>query len=135
MDTVIYIINRLFFSKLSGKILYEIWTGYKFIFLYIRIFGSSVYLYISELKRIKMDFRSEKLLFVGYADDFKVYKLFNFKIKKVSYARSVIIYEAALSNIIYFRTGDSAESGGDVLDADDVNEVDGEIISGVDDVS
>lgn len=66
-----------------------------------------------------MDPRSEKLLLIGYAEDLKAYKIFNPLTKQASYARSVIVHEAALSpSPMHSRTGDPSEPGGDIPTAE-----------------
>lgn len=80
IKTVNYVLNRLLFSVLGGKIFYILWTGSLLTLKYLKIFGLSVYVYISDYRRKKFDSRAEKMVLVGYMDVMKVYKFFYFVI-------------------------------------------------------
>lgn len=91
--TVIYLLNRVVITVLSGKIFYEVFWGRKLSFLYLKVFGFSVFVFISEVKRKKLDDRFRQLVFVGYSEESKVYKLFDSVIFKIILFRSVIFKE------------------------------------------
>lgn len=40
----VYIQNRIVYKAVKGKIFYEMWTGRKFNFFYLQVFGSTVYI-------------------------------------------------------------------------------------------
>lgn len=91
--TVIYILNRVVSSVLSGRIFYEAFWGRKSSLLYLRVFGLSVFVYISEVKRSKLDNKFVFLIFLGYFEEFKVYKLYDKNIFKIVLARSAVVSE------------------------------------------
>ncbi|KAL2241052.1 UNVERIFIED_CONTAM: Retrovirus-related Pol polyprotein from transposon TNT 1-94 [Sesamum indicum] len=55
----------------------EAWSGYKPSVSHLRVFGSIAYTHIPDVKRTKLDNKSEKYLFIGYDQSSKSYKLHN----------------------------------------------------------
>lgn len=96
MNIATYVLNRPPSKKLAGKTPHEIWYGHKPSISHLRVFGSPAYALVPAAKGHKLDARSEKLIFVGYMDSLKAYKLLEPLTHTTTYARSVIIHEAAL---------------------------------------
>jgi hypothetical protein len=61
--------------------------------VHLRVFGSVRYAHISDQMRTKLDDKSTKLLFLGYDERSKAYKLYNPIEKKVISRRDVYINE------------------------------------------
>lgn len=91
--TAVYLINRSPSSRLSGKIPEEMWSERKVSYKHLRIFGCEVHAHINAHKRKKLDSKSEKLLFVGYEDNVKGYRLLNPKTNKIIISRNVVFNE------------------------------------------
>lgn len=100
--TAIYLLNRFFISAVDGQILFEVIWRRKFSFLYLRVFGFSAYVYISEERRLKLEDRVRLFVFVGYGEEVKVYKLFDLFILTAVFVRSVIFKEFVCSVKSYF---------------------------------
>lgn len=71
--TAAYLQNRLPSRAVDGTP-YERWYGRKPVLDHLRVFGSDAYVHIPDVKRSKLDPRSKKLTFVGYAEDRKGYR-------------------------------------------------------------
>lgn len=119
--TVNYFYNRLFCKAVNGKTLFEFWCGRKSVIQYLRIFGFSVYVYVFKEKffNLKLSDRAVKMIFIGYIDGVKAYKLFDSVIYRVQYARSVVFNEEELLFISVFRVtvsvGDDSVSVEDII--------------------
>lgn len=84
INTAVKIINLISnsVSKVSPD---EIWFGRKPDFLSLKVFGCTAMVHIPNEKRKKLDKKSQKCVFVGYADIAKAYRLFNTVTKKNNY--------------------------------------------------
>lgn len=69
VNTAVYLINRYYTSSLpDNKTPEEYWTGAKPNLKHLRLFGSEVMVHTSKQKRAKWDYKSEKMIFIGYGD-------------------------------------------------------------------
>lgn len=93
MSILIYVLNRFFTVSFSDCILYQRWTGKKFLISYMRIFGCTAYLYISDEIRRKMDYKVFKQVFIGYIEGIKGYKFMDRLISRILYVRDVVFNE------------------------------------------
>lgn len=93
-----YLYNRLPCKPLDGKTPYEVWCGRKPSIQHLRTFGAPAYAHVPREKRAhnKLSDRAIKLVFIGYTEGIKAYKLLDPSTRQVHYARSVIFNEAAL---------------------------------------
>lgn len=73
--TAIYLKNRSPTAALSGLTPEEIWTGSKPDLRHLHVFGCIAYSLVPEQKRRKLDPKSKKLVFVGYSETSKGYRL------------------------------------------------------------
>lgn len=88
-----YILNRAGTKSVKGKTPEVAWSGKKPCVSHFRIFGSICYSHIPSKKRGKLDYKSEKCIFVGYVENPKAYKLYNPDTKKIIISRDVIFNE------------------------------------------
>ena len=92
VNTSCYLLNRLpFNNNLFSP--YEKWHGYKPNLSHIRIFGSDAFVFIPDVKRSKLDNKSEKLKLVGYSETSKAYRLLNVNNNKITLSRNVRFIE------------------------------------------
>nr|GFC61754.1 retrovirus-related Pol polyprotein from transposon TNT 1-94 [Tanacetum cinerariifolium] len=70
-------------KSLDNKTPQEAWNGLKPTVSHPRVFGSIAYVRISSQRRLKLDDRCEKHVFVGYDKQSKGYKLYNPVTRKV----------------------------------------------------
>nr|GFB49048.1 copia-type polyprotein [Tanacetum cinerariifolium] len=89
VDCAVYLLNRCPSKSLDNKTPQEAWNGLKPTFSHLRVFGSIAYVYVPSQRRLKLDDRSEKHVFVGYDKQSKGYKLYNPVTKKVVMSRDV----------------------------------------------
>nr|GEZ12534.1 retrovirus-related Pol polyprotein from transposon TNT 1-94 [Tanacetum cinerariifolium] len=83
VDCEVYLLNRCPSKSLDNKTPQEAWKGLKPIVSHIRVFGSIAYVHVPSQRRLKLDDRSEKHVFVGYDKQSKGYKLYNPVTRKV----------------------------------------------------
>lgn len=91
--TAMYIVNRSPSRALEGKSPYELWTGKKPNLSHIRIFGSEVMVHVPKERRQKWDRKSNKMIFVGYCDNTKGYRVMNPKTHQITKSRDVVFFE------------------------------------------
>lgn len=73
INTANYLLNRLPCSA-TGKTPFELWSGKLPDYKHLRIFGSAAYVHVPKEKRKKLDQKSIRMIFVGYADGRKAYR-------------------------------------------------------------
>lgn len=89
----VYIINRSVNANSGKSTPEEIWSGNKINLSHIKLFGSQVMVHIPKQKRKKWDFKSEKLIFVGYDAHSKGFRCMNPKKRKLTISRDVKFHE------------------------------------------
>nr|GEY89548.1 copia-type polyprotein [Tanacetum cinerariifolium] len=89
VNCAVYLLNRCPSKSLDNKTPQEAWNGLKPTVSHLRVFGSIEYVHVPSQRRLKLDDRSEKHVFVGYEKQSKGYKLYNPVKKKVVVSRDV----------------------------------------------
>ena len=85
----VYVQNRCPHQILGQKTPQEFWSGHKPNVGHLRVFGSIAYAHVPDQQRKKLDDKSKKLIFVGYDDKSKAYRLYNPAENKVVISRDV----------------------------------------------
>lgn len=93
IHTTIYILNRCPTKAVRNRTPFEAWHKKKPVVDHLKIFGSIAYSHISTPNRDKFDEKSEKLIFIGYSDESKGYRLYNPITCKLVVSRDVIFDE------------------------------------------
>ena len=94
VNTAVFIRNRCPTVALSNdKTPYECWFNRKPDISHLRIFGSVCYVHIPDSQRTKLDAKSYKAIFVGYAPESKGYKVYNLSSGRFAQSRNVIFNE------------------------------------------
>lgn len=93
LATAAYIINRSPTRAIDGKTPMEMWSGHKPNLSNIRIFGSKVMVQVPKEKRQKWDPKSRQLIFVGYCESSKGYRLLDSNTNKIIKSRDVVFLE------------------------------------------
>ncbi|KAL2251279.1 UNVERIFIED_CONTAM: Retrovirus-related Pol polyprotein from transposon TNT 1-94 [Sesamum indicum] len=75
VSCAVYLMNRCHTKSIRGITPQEAWSVYKPSVSHLRVFGSIAYMHIPNVKRTKLDNKSEKYLFIGYDQSSKGYKL------------------------------------------------------------
>jgi transposase InsO family protein len=96
VDCVVYLLNRCKTSSLENITPQEAWSGFKPSVSHLKVFGSVAYAHIPDQKRVKLDDKSLKLIFVGYDERSKAYKLFDPTNKMMHISRDVQVNEEAM---------------------------------------
>jgi hypothetical protein len=89
----VYVKNRCPHQILKNKTPQEYWTGHKPNVVHLRVYRSVGYAHIPDQRRTKLDDKSMKLVFIGYDEISKAYKLYNLIKKKVISSKYVYINE------------------------------------------
>lgn len=88
-----YILNRTATGQTPNSTPYETWYGKKPNLEHARVFGSEAYVHVPDQKRTKLDPKSKKLLFVGYDNNSRNYRLFDPSTRKITISRNVLFNE------------------------------------------
>jgi len=89
----VYTLNRCKTASLEEVTPQEAWSGYKPTVAHLKVFGSVAYAHVPKEKRIKLDDRSTKLVFVGYDERSKAYRLLDPTNNKIIISRDVQVNE------------------------------------------
>lgn len=94
-----YLINRSICSNWRDKTPEEVWTGRKVNLAHLKIFGSTVMVHVPKQKRQKLDYKSQKMIFVGYENNTKGYRCIDKATRKITITRDVIFHEQVKSKM------------------------------------
>ncbi|KAH9689341.1 Integrase catalytic domain-containing protein [Citrus sinensis] len=94
--TACYIVNRSPSTTIGLKTAIEMWTGKPTDYSYLHAFGCPVYVMYNAQERIKLDPKSRRCIFLGYADGVKRYPLWDPTAHKIVISRDVIFVEDQL---------------------------------------
>jgi hypothetical protein len=67
VKTTCYLINRSPTTTLDGGIPKEVWTGKRVNYSHLKVFGCEAFVHIPKENRTKLDDKSMKCIFLGYA--------------------------------------------------------------------
>lgn len=97
VSTAIYLKNLSPTHALKNKIPEEIWTGKKVNLRHLRVFGCQAHVLIPKEKRKKLDSKTKTVLFVGYSEGTKGYRLIDPRNpRSIIVARDVVFSEDQL---------------------------------------
>lgn len=91
--TATYIRNRSPTSCFEGETPYERWYKCKPDVGHMKVFGCTAYVHVPKEKRLKLDVKSSKCIFVGYPIGSKGYKVYDPVTQKMFRSRDVIFVE------------------------------------------
>ena len=98
VSTATYLLNRMMTRSLGDKTPYEEWHGHKPSIDHLKVFGSPCYVLQPEIKRRKLDQKSEVGILIGYSSKSKGYKVFDLKTNQAIIARNVKVAENQIWN-------------------------------------
>jgi hypothetical protein len=75
-NTSVYLLNRMPTRALQKKTPFEAWFGYKPDLQQLKIFGCICFTHVPQVKRDKLDKKSEPGVFIGYSSPSKAYRIF-----------------------------------------------------------
>jgi transposase InsO family protein len=93
INTVVYLKNRSPTKILDLKTPFEVLYGYKPEVSHLRIFGLKAFSHIPKNERRKLDAKYVKCIFIGYCDNHKTYKMYDFSKHKLIARKDVIFQE------------------------------------------
>ena len=101
VHTVVHILNKSPTKSVRNRTPYEAWSGKKPEVSHLKVFSCSTYSLNKAPNTNKFDQKGEKLLFVGYNDESKGYRLLNPVNNKLIVARDVIFDERVVWQWIF----------------------------------
>ncbi|KMQ82524.1 retrovirus-related pol polyprotein from transposon tnt 1-94 [Lasius niger] len=90
--TAVYLINRSPASGIDGRTPEEMWTGQSPNLQHLRVFGCKAMAQIRKERRQKWDSKANELIFVGYEDNVKGYRLMDPRTACVVKRRDVVFW-------------------------------------------
>ena len=93
VDTAVYLSNRSPTRSVWGKTPQEAWSGWKPEISHLRVFGSVAHVHVPDERRVKLDDKSERYIFISYSTHSKGYKLYNPNNKRIVISRDVMFDE------------------------------------------
>lgn len=92
VSTVAYLINRSP-TKGHGRTPEEIWTGVKPDLSHLKVFGCKAFVHVPKKFRRKFDPKSTEMIFVGYSEETKGYRLIHPVTRRLTISRDVVFLE------------------------------------------
>lgn len=86
----VYVLNRSLTKSLDGVTPYEAWHGRRPTVEHLRVFGCVGYVKTAKPNLRKLDDRSTRMVFIGYEQGSKAYKMYDFVVRRVCVSRDVI---------------------------------------------
>ncbi|KAB2605263.1 hypothetical protein D8674_004980 [Pyrus ussuriensis x Pyrus communis] len=93
VNWTVHILNRSPTFAVRSKTPEEAWSGVKPSVNYFRIFGCISHVHVPDNRRIKLDNKSQKCIFLGVSDESKAYRLFDPISQKIIVSRDVVFEE------------------------------------------
>jgi len=91
--TIVYIMNRTPTTAVHGMTPKEKFTGKKLDVSHLKVFGCIAYVHVPNEKKLKLDPKIEKCIFIGYFSEQKGYRCFNPSTRKLQVRRDVVFDE------------------------------------------
>lgn len=98
VNAAVHIINRSVTSTLNNMTPHEAFSGKKPDLSHLRVFGCDVMVHVAKEKRKKWSPKSIKMVFVGYCDGTKGYRVYNPNTKSVTKSCDVSFFEEEHTN-------------------------------------
>ena len=92
-NTAVFLQNRLPTKLLAEKTPFEVWYKYKPSLSFLKVFGSTCFVHIPQIKRDKLDKKAMQGIFVGYSTISKAYKVYLPQTQKITITRDVQFHE------------------------------------------
>ncbi|MCO5602658.1 hypothetical protein L7F22_056794 [Adiantum nelumboides] len=97
-NTAVYIQNRSPTHALQDMTSFQAYYGRKPTVSHFRVFGCSAFVHIPKEKRQKLDFKSRKLLFLGYSAESDAYRLYDPDTRTTTVSRDVVFDESFITS-------------------------------------
>lgn len=81
--TTVHTLNQVQLKKGTKRIPYELWYGYNPNVWYLRVFGRKLNYILKDVRKEKLETKSEEGIFLGYSNKRKAYKCLNLTTHKV----------------------------------------------------
>ena len=85
--------NQCMMKSINKQVPQEAWTGMNHNVSHLKFFSCVAYAYVLDELRRKLDNKGHKMIFVGYFEDTKAYKLYDHVTRKLIISRDVQFVE------------------------------------------
>lgn len=92
-NTTVFLLNRLPTRAVEKKTSFEAWYGVKPTVKNLKIFGCMCFSYVPQVKRDKLDEKTEPGIFIGYCSISKAYRIFQPQSGKIVVSRDIQFLE------------------------------------------
>ena len=92
-NTAVFLLNRLPTKALQKQTPCEAWYGHKPSLSNLKVFGCLCFSYVPQVKRDKLDKKSEPGIFIGYSNISKACRIFQPQTEKIIISRDVVFME------------------------------------------
>lgn len=123
VTTAAYITNRCPTRSISYATPEELWSGKKPNLKHLRVFGCEVMVHVPDAKRQKLDPKASKMIFIGYSEVTKGYRLLDTKTRKVLISRDVVFLENSIQRKYTMVPLTENMNNVDKVSADDTNNI------------
>jgi len=93
-NTVVFLLNRFPIKAVQQKTPFKAWYGYKLKLQNLKTFSCLCFSYIPQVKRDKLDKKTEPGIFVGYSLVSKAYRIYLSQDNKVIVSRNIQFFES-----------------------------------------
>ena len=100
MNTAVYVTNQFTCASWPTKTPFEVCFGNKSDLSHRKVFGSQGYAHVDKTKRLKLDKKEFKCMFLGYSSGVKSYRVWNFGSKRLEITQSVTFQELLKSKYV-----------------------------------
>ena len=90
VQTAVYLLNLSQTMCLKGKTLYEAWFGKKPTVRHLKVFGCVAFVKVTRPHLSKLDAHGMKIVFIGYEEGSKAYRLYDPMANRVHISRDVV---------------------------------------------
>ena len=95
LSTAAYLINGSPTKTLGDKTPFEVWYGKKPSVKHLKVFGCAAYSHVAKDERKKLDSKTKKCIFLGYAAQRKGYCLYDTEKSSIVFSRDVVFNESS----------------------------------------
>ncbi|KAM1826104.1 hypothetical protein ACFX13_025496 [Malus domestica] len=93
VNCTVHVLNRSPILVVKSKTPEEAWNGLKPSVEHFRVFGCVSHVHVPDSKRVKLNAKSLKCVFLGVSEESKAYRLFDPTSKKIIISRDVVFEE------------------------------------------
>lgn len=107
INTACYLMNRVPNRKSTTTTPFEMWFGRKPSVSHLRIFGTTAFIPVPGVKRKKLDKRGERVVFVGYGESDKLFRIYSPERRVVEIVNDIRFDEILPEKLVFSRVNNN----------------------------